>query len=89
MAQGITLHYLLVYSHTDQELLSREEFVDMRKAMSAYAAAEAEYRDRSDQFEVVLLGADSLDTITKTHGHYFRQASDSLFSEFLEENLVP
>jgi hypothetical protein len=30
--------------------------------------------DRNQDLEIVLVGADSLDTIRKTHGHYFTKA---------------
>ncbi|MDQ1364907.1 MAG: hypothetical protein QOE07_1966 [Acidimicrobiaceae bacterium] len=39
-------------------------------ATDAYKAAEAEYRD-DPNIEIVLIGADSLSTVERTHGHYF------------------
>lgn len=80
---GVTIHFLLVYSHGQQELLKCQEFDEVESAMAAYAEVERQYANESDAFEVVLVGADSIETVMKTHGHYFRKASESLFSEFL------
>lgn len=83
---GVTIHYLLTYRYSDQEV-EIQSFKDSKKATDAYAAKEAAYAGRSDEFEIVLVGADSIDTIMKTHGHYFAKESggvmESLFSEFL------
>lgn len=82
---GITIHFLLVYSYADQKLIECHEFTDSKKATNAYAEKEQELVSRSDEFEIVLVGADSIQTVMKTHGHYFAQAGDSLFAEFLAE----
>lgn len=63
-------HFLLVYDLTGQALLESATYDDADEAAAAYSEAEAKYRDRSD-LEVVLVGADSLDTIKQTHAHYF------------------
>ncbi|MER7070989.1 hypothetical protein [Terrabacter sp. NPDC000476] len=77
------IHFLLVYSYDDGALIRQREFKDSREATRAYEDAEQEFRGALNKFEVVLLGADSLDTIMQTHGHYFRSTDDSLFSDFL------
>lgn len=77
------MHVLLVYSHERQELVSQEVFHDSKMATTAYAEAEEKYRDEGDAYEVVLVGADSIDTIERTHGHYFRLDETTLFSRFL------
>lgn len=77
-----TVHVLLVFSHRQGRLLSQEQFHDAAKATAAYEAAEAAHGGDQD-LEIVLVAADSIDTIMKTHGHYFRISDDSLFSEFL------
>lgn len=85
-----TIHVLLCYRYEDQSL-DFEQFSDTEEATRAYAAKEAEMANgsSSSEYEVVLVGADSLDTIMKTHGHYFAKAADrasmSLFSEFLSD----
>lgn len=67
---AVTVHFLLVYSHKDQKLVSQEEFRDSSKATKAYAAAERAHMG-SEDYEIVLIGSDSIQTIMKTHGHYF------------------
>ena len=78
-----TVHVLLVYSHDRHELVSQEQFHDARRATAAYEKAEAEHRGDDDRFEIVLVASDSIETIMKTHGHYFRISDSTLFSEFL------
>ncbi len=72
-------HFLLIYDHAKQELRSKREFsdADCDAATEAYQEAEAEFRDESN-IEIVLIGADSIETIARTHGHYFHQAEDRL-----------
>lgn len=64
------VHFLLVFSHAEQRLLDTRSFEDSDEATKCYRDAEEAYRGRSD-LEVVLVGADSLATIQRTHGHYF------------------
>ncbi|MBN9609055.1 MAG: hypothetical protein BGO26_14370 [Actinobacteria bacterium 69-20] len=77
-----TVHVLLVFSHSEGRLLSQEQFRDTTKATAAYEAAEAAHSG-DENLEIVLVAADSIDTIMKTHGHYFRISDDSLFSDLL------
>lgn len=71
MARGRTQHYLVVFDHEKDELDRIEEFgTNTRKALDAYSATETRYRDRP-RMEVVLLGAESLDTLRVTHPTYF------------------
>jgi hypothetical protein len=49
------------------------KFTDATEATDAYGQAELEHLGDKD-CEIVLVGADSLDTIRKTHGHYFTKA---------------
>jgi hypothetical protein len=59
-----------VYDIAKQRLLSQDEFRDPRAA--AKADGDLELRHRGDEnVEIVLVGADSIETIMKTHGHYF------------------
>lgn len=76
-----TVHFLLVYSHSQRALIEQYEFSDSSKATAAYAAAEKKHVDE-DEYEIVLIGSDSIQTIMQTHGHYFSQQEDA-FSEFL------
>lgn len=64
-----TTYFLLVYDISRRELLSHCAFSDPDAAQAAYASMEHERRGRN--FEVVLVAADSLDTVKVTHGAYF------------------
>ena len=64
------VHYLLVYDLHQQKLIREEPFRDSRQAVAAYEEAEREHLLDAD-VQIVLVGADSLDTIKVTHGHYF------------------
>lgn len=69
-------HFLILYSLKDAKLLQLEEFgSDVNRATDAYSELEREYRDRidHDDFEIVLVGADSIDTLHHTHSRYFRE----------------
>lgn len=77
MARKMPLcHFLLVYDYDRQELVEQREFHDAEEASLAYADTERRYRDGnlpvgSETVEIVLVGADSIETIMRTHGHYF------------------
>lgn len=64
------MHYLLVYDLVAQRLVRQKEFSDGDEAAMEYATLEREYKDRDD-LEIVLVGADSIETIKRTHAHYF------------------
>ena len=63
----------------------QEAFEDTALAATAYETAEAKYRNNTDvvKFEVVLVGADSIETVKRTHGHYFQDADEAMFAELL------
>jgi hypothetical protein len=63
-------HFLLVYDLGAQHLIKQQEFDDGDEAATAYAALEREFQGRDD-LEIVLVGADSIETIRRTHEHYF------------------
>jgi hypothetical protein len=73
------VHVLLVYSLSERKLISHKQFSagQYDEAFSEYAAAEAEHRGLGD-VEIVLVAADSLETIRHTHGSYFREDVTSL-----------
>lgn len=68
-----TIHFLLVYDVRQQRLVRQDDFRDAKEAAAAYERLEAEHRMDRD-LEIVLVGADSLATIMRTHGHYFADA---------------
>lgn len=63
-------HFLLVYDHHRHELVKTEVFRNSSAATEAYAAAEREARELL-HLEIVLVGADSIETIQETHASYF------------------
>ncbi|MFV9673539.1 MAG: hypothetical protein ACNYZH_09960 [Acidimicrobiia bacterium] len=73
------VHVLLVYSLGEQKHLSVREFPSSERdsAYAAYEAAEEDHRNRED-VEIVLVAADSLETIRHTHGSYFRENGRAL-----------
>ena len=70
---GAMVHFLLVFNHSTGVLERCEKFSLGNKAAAAYAAAETAYQG-NDDMEIVLVGADSIETINKTHGHYFNES---------------
>ena len=75
------LHFLLTYDVLHQTLIVRE-FADAAEATDAYGQAELEHLGDQD-LEIVLVGADSLETIKKTHSHYFTKAGAVILPELL------
>jgi hypothetical protein len=81
-------HFLVIY-----DIAAREANVDDRygsdydAALAAYASAEETYRGRDD-IEVVLLGADSIDTIKKTHSSYFSTSEEGFERFFSVSDLL-
>lgn len=82
-----TVFFLLVYSFDEGKLIDQQEFTDSNTATAAYDQAEEDHRGEPDKFEIVLVGADSIETVMKTHGHYFHRSDQSLFSDFLTGDL--
>lgn len=63
-------HFLLVYDLNLQQLVEQLSYTDAYEAAEAYARLEEKHRG-DDDLEIVLVGADSIETIKVTHGHYF------------------
>ncbi len=66
----IVIHFLLVYDRSKQRLVFQKPYKNAEEALKAYEAMEEKHRD-DRQMEIVLVGADSLETIMLTHGNYF------------------
>jgi hypothetical protein len=64
------VHFLLIYDRSRQQLVYEHAFTDAAVALKAYEAMEAEHRHETDK-EIVLVGADSIETVMLTHGNYF------------------
>jgi vacuolar-type H+-ATPase subunit F/Vma7 len=77
------LHFLLIYDHEQQRLIEAKELgTGVADAARTYAEYERQFKDQRG-IEIVLVGADSLDTIRKTHAHYFAESATEPFSELL------
>lgn len=67
-----TTHFLLVYNLDEQRLHEQKEFEDADEAVRAYHDMERTYLNARDEFEVVLIGSDSINTVMQTHASYFQ-----------------
>lgn len=74
MGKRTTTHLLIAYDNQARKQLDLKTYDNSRLAVAAYNATEQEYEDRP-RVEVVLLGADSKDTIRITHPVYFQSGS--------------
>jgi hypothetical protein len=63
-------HFLLIYNSADHTVTVEDLGNDEAAAAERYAEVEEELRTET-VYEVVLIGADSLETIKTTHSHYF------------------
>lgn len=82
MMTDAVVNFLLVFDHAASTLVRSERFNDPSQAAAAYSAAEAEFSG-NDDMEIVLIGADSIETIRSTHGHYFNGERPAV-SRYLE-----
>lgn len=64
------IQFLLVYDHSLGKLLDIRTFEDPDEAVEEYSSVEQRFI-RHGAVEVVLIGADSLDTVRVTHANYF------------------
>jgi vacuolar-type H+-ATPase subunit F/Vma7 len=63
-------HFLVVYNLAKGKAQVREFGTDYDSALAAYAEVEEDFANR-ETYDIVLIGADSLDTIKRTHSSYF------------------
>lgn len=70
MTEADIRHYLIVYDIPTGKANVRDFGTDYDGAMEAYAEIEGEMR-RRDDLDIVLVGADSLETVKRTHSSYF------------------
>lgn len=62
--------WLIVYRRKRGELLRCDEYADSAEASTERFRLEREHPGDRD-LEIVVLGADSLETVKRTHGRYF------------------
>lgn len=64
------MNWLIVYRRKRGELLRCEEYADSAEAIAERFRLEREHPGDRD-LEIVVLGADSLETVKRTHRRYF------------------
>jgi len=75
--------FILVYRLADQKVEVKPFDDRLSEATEQYAVLESEHRG-DPTTEVVLVGADSLDTIKRTHSHYFvEREREDVFAELV------
>jgi len=79
MTDEPTRYYLLVYRLATRELDVTDLATDERAAADAYSLAERRHAS-DDGVEVLAVGADSLETVRKTHSHYFAGRVDDVWT---------
>ncbi|MES1246056.1 MAG: hypothetical protein ABUS54_00080 [Actinomycetota bacterium] len=70
--------FLLTFSRRNGSQPEIESFDDAGIAMDRFVAAERLHRDTDDGKGVVLLLADDVDTLRRTHSHYFLTTEELL-----------
>jgi len=63
-------HFLIVFDRTTSQLVSKTPYSEEEDAMAEFSKAERANYGNED-IEIVLLSADSIETLEKTHEHYF------------------
>jgi hypothetical protein len=64
-------HYLLIYDRQQGRIIRQAEFSHADEALTARFDAEREFSGKTE-IEVVVLGADSWQDLTRTHSRYFK-----------------
>jgi len=83
LAQAPEKWFILLYGVADRRVEVREFGGDYDAAADEYTVLESV--NRSDPFtEVVLVGADDIETIKRTHSHYFIERDVDLFAELIQ-----
>jgi len=74
------INFLLIYDHEQQHLVETLNLGNRaEEAARTYAEYERRYRGQKS-IEIVLVGADSLETIKRTHAHYFSDSAADPFA---------
>lgn len=75
-------HWLIVFRRSAGELLRFERYEDSGEALGERFRLEREPGGCDPDLEIVVLGADSADTLRVTHSRYFAR-SDAAFAEMV------
>jgi hypothetical protein len=68
-------HYLVVYDRQAGQIIRHRGYRAADRALRARFAAEQEFRGQPE-IEVVVLGAESWDSLPQTHARYFERVQD-------------
>ena len=79
-------HFLLVYDLREGRLISTVQFEDAAEAVAAYQSREREHLIEP-HVEIVLVAADSIETVHETHGSYFDEGVSSVWEKYVREIL--
>lgn len=85
MTEAEIQHFLIVYDIPSGKVEVRDFGTDYDAAQTAYAEVEGEMRDRDD-LDIVLVGADSLETVKRTHSSYFQ--TEKTFESLLPAGIL-
>lgn len=64
------VHFLLAYDRSLGRLVFEQPYANPAAALRAYEELEEKHRD-DQNMEIVLVGADSIETVMLTHGNYW------------------
>jgi hypothetical protein len=74
-------YFLLVYDRDRGQIIEEAEFDESERAVALRARFDREVRYHLEpQVEVVVLGAQSRESLVSTHGRYFKDANELLTS---------
>ena len=78
-------HFLIVYDVDRGEATVTSFGTDYEAALVTYSEREREAREHGeeDDVDIVLVGADSIETVRKTHSSYFELRAGSGFDAYL------
>lgn len=85
MSADTIKHFLVVYD-VSAGVAEVREFSDHEEALVEYDKLEKQFLD-SSEFDIVLLGADSIETIKRTHSSYFDTTQHG-FERFFRDALL-
>lgn len=68
-------HYLLIYDRSTGKIIRHQEYGEAESALKARFNAEREYAEQPE-IEVVVLGAESWESLTRTHARYFKDVQE-------------
>lgn len=82
-------HFLLLFDVAEESVDIERFGTDYEAALQAYDEREKQYRaeGKAEEVDIVLLGADSLETIKRTHSSYFDGNREHGFAAFFKDAL--